>query len=112
MVRSPNRRPLPQKRPSENFTISFAGEKYDVTTGFYPDGSPGEVFINRVRDKAAAKLGTQLDGVCRDGAVLLSLALQHGTSLQTIMHAVTSDEDGEPATVIGAIVAMIAERYA
>lgn len=95
---------LPMRRPSENSTISHGGEKYDVTSGFYPDGRVAEIFVNRVRDKAAAKIGIQLDGVCRDSAVLLSLALQHGVSLENIQRAVTRESDGEPATIVGAIV--------
>ncbi len=99
---------LPERRRSETFSTSFAGETYDVTQGFYADGRTGEIFINRVRDKSAAKLGTHLDGVCRDGAILLSLALQHGTAIETIRHAVTRDENGEPSTIMGAIVDRIA----
>lgn len=98
---------LPLRRVSFTETISFGGEKYHVTTGLYASGRPGEVFINRVRDKAAAKIGVQLDGVCRDSAILLSLALQHGVSLQNIRHAVTREGDGEPATIVGAIVDLI-----
>lgn len=95
---------LPYRRDAETFSLSFAGEKYHVTVGRYPDGRAGEMFINRVRDKAAAKLGQQLDGVCRDGAILLSLALQHGVDLETVRHALTRDEFNRPATIIGAIV--------
>jgi hypothetical protein len=101
------RQTLPQRRQSETITVPFAGERYHVTTGFFDDGRTGEIFINRIRDKAAAKLGGQLDGVCRDSAILLSLALQHGVSLDTIRHAVTRDDDGAPSTIVGAIIEMI-----
>jgi hypothetical protein len=103
-----NRDVLPTRRFSETFSLAFAGEKYDVTAGFYPDQRVGEVFINRVRDRSAARLGNQLDGVCRDGAILLSLALQHGVSIDTIRHAITREGD-EPATIIGAIVDHVGE---
>lgn len=102
------RQTMPQRRRAETATISFAGERYHVTTGFYDNSQPGEIFINRIRDKAAAKLGGQLDGVCRDSAILLSLALQHGVSLTTIKHAITRDDDSAPSTIVGAIVEMIA----
>lgn len=97
------RNTMPERRSSETFSLAFGGEKYHVTTGFYTDGALGEIFINRVRDKAAAKLGSQLDGVCRDGAILLSFALQYGAPIDAIRHALTRDEDGAAATVIGAI---------
>lgn len=95
---------LPNRRESYNFTISFAGEKYDVTIGFYPNGQIGETFVNRIRDKTAAKLGEQLDGICRDSAILLSFALQHGASLKAIKRAVTRNDDSEPSTIVGALV--------
>lgn len=101
------RESLPLRRFSETRSFAFAGEKYHVTTGYYDDHRPGEIFINRVRDKAAAKLGGQLDGVCRDSAILLSLALQHGVELETIRHAITRESDNEPATIVGAIVDMM-----
>jgi hypothetical protein len=94
---------LPNRRSSYSFTVTFQGERYDVTVGTYPDGRIGELFINRIRDKIAAKIGTVLDGVCRDSAIILSIALQHGAHIETVQHAVTRDEDGTPATIVGAI---------
>ena len=95
---------LPARRHSLNFTVKFQGETYQVSVGFYPDGRPGEVFINRVMGKASAKVGRLLDDVCRDAAILISMALQHGVKLSTISHAVTRDGEGEPMTIVGAIV--------
>ncbi len=99
---------LPNRRDSVSATIEFAGEKYDFTTGFYPDGTVGETFINRVKDRTAAKLGEQLDGICRDSAVLISLALQHGVTIDTMRHAVTRDSEDSPSTLIGAILDTLA----
>ncbi len=95
---------LPNRRHSINFTIEFQGERYDVTTGFYEEGKFGEIFINRIRDKSAAKLGQQLDAVCRDSAILMSLALQHGVDLGDLKHSITRDDEGAPMSIVGAIV--------
>ena len=95
---------LPNRRSSVSFTITFQGEQYDVTTGFYEDGRFGEIFINRIRDKSAAKLGQQLDAVCRDSAILMSLALQYGVNLADLKHSITRDDDGAPMSIVGAIV--------
>lgn len=102
------RNALPNRRSSVSFTIEFQGERYDVTTGFYADGQFGEIFINRIRDKSAAKLGQQLDSVCRDSAILMSLALQHGVDLSDLKHSITRDDDGAPMSIVGAIVDSIA----
>jgi hypothetical protein len=98
------RNALPDRRANFSFPIEFQGERYIVTVGHYWNGRPGEVFINRILSKTSAKVGTLLDGVCRDSAILMSLALQHGADLATIRHAITRDEDGMPSTIVGAIV--------
>lgn len=95
---------LPERRPSYNFTIEFQGERYNVTIGHYPDNRTGEMFVNRLFSKTSAKVGTLLDGVCRDSAILISLALQHGVQLETMQNAITRDEDGAPSTIVGAII--------
>lgn len=95
---------LPNRRSSVSFTVEFQGERYDVTTGFYEDSRFGEIFINRIRDKTAAKLGQQLDAVCRDSAILMSLALQYGVNLADLKHSITRDEDGTPMSIVGKIV--------
>jgi ribonucleoside-diphosphate reductase alpha chain len=45
--------------------------------------------------------------LARDSAVLLSLALQHGTPLSTIAHALTRNADGSPSGPIGTLVDLI-----
>jgi hypothetical protein len=38
-----------------------------------------------------------------DAAVVLSLALQHGTPVDAIRHAITRNGRGEPSSILGAI---------
>lgn len=102
------RESLNERRRSYNFTIEFQGEQYNVTVGHYDDNRPGEVFVNRLFTKTSAKVGTLLDGVCRDSAILVSLAMQHGVQMKTLQHAITRDEDGLPSTIVGAIIDYIA----
>ena len=40
------RRVLPQRRAAETFDLRFWNQPFTVTVGFYPDGTPGEVFID------------------------------------------------------------------
>ena len=40
------RRVLPQRRAAETFNLRFWNQSFSVTIGFYPDGTPGEVFID------------------------------------------------------------------
>jgi len=104
MTEKSNREILPNRRFSESITISFQGERYNVTVGKYSDDRIGEVFIDRVISKSSSKIGILLDGVCRDSAILLSLAIQHGTSLDTLRSAITRDEAGDPSTIVGVII--------
>jgi hypothetical protein len=99
------RRTLPQRRRCETFEISFGGLARDhkVTLGFYEDGALGEVFID------FGKSGEVAEAIARDGAVLLSLALQYGAELSNIKSAVTRDAQGEPTSIIGAVVDRLSE---
>jgi hypothetical protein len=99
---------LPQRRGNETFEMRHGGQNtvFAVTLGFYPDGRLGEVFIH------GAKAGSETDGIARDGAVLLSIALQYGVPLETIKHAITRDPNGAPSTIIGAVVDRLTERTA
>jgi hypothetical protein len=100
-----NRRELPPRRRCETFEIDFGGlsKKHTVSVGFYQDGSPGEVFIT------GGKSGETVSAIARDGAVLLSMALQFGVPLQTIQHAITRDGQGQPQSIVGAVVDKLLE---
>jgi len=78
--------------------------EFTVTVGYYDDGRVGEVFID------GAKPGSTMADVTRDGAVLISLALQHGVPLFTMKHAVSRDRANNAATIIGAVIDRILEQ--
>ena len=92
------RRVLPQRRAAETFDLRFWNQPFTVTVGFYPDSTPGEVFID------GGKTGQDIQSTARDAAVVLSLALQHGAPVETIRRAVTRGASGEAASILGAIV--------
>ena len=73
------------------------------------DGTPGEFFID------GGKTGQDVQSTARDAAVVLSLALQHGTPIEAIRHAVTRNSNGEAASILRATVdrlAMVSVRAA
>jgi hypothetical protein len=100
------RRILPQRRYSETFEIAFGGlnRAHTITVGFYVEGSVGEVFVN------GGKSGEAVEAIARDGAVLLSLALQYGCELDTARHAITRDSQGAPSSIIGAVIDRLSEE--
>jgi len=97
---------LPQRRRCETFNMRFGNQSrvFMVTVGYYDDGRIGEVFID------GAQTGSEVDNIARDGAVLISLALQHGVPLETMKHAVSKDRDNNSATIIGAVIDRILEQ--
>lgn len=100
------RRRLPDRRSAETFNMRFGQQNtvFNVTVGYYGwhRREVGEVFIT------GAKAGSEMDAIARDGAVLLSLALQHGVPLEVIRHAITRNQQGVADTIIGAVIDRIA----
>ncbi len=98
---------LPARRPNETVTIEHGGARFDVTIGLFPGGAVGEVFTG------GAKSGSELDGLLDDSAILISLLLQNGVEPAALARTVGRLGDGTaPASVIGAICDLLAERPA
>ena len=96
------RRTLPQRRAAETLDLCFGNQYFTITVGRFHDGSPAEVFVD------VAKSGQDLANVARDAAILLSLALQYGTPVESVRCAVTRGARGEAASIIGAVVDCLA----
>ena len=97
----PARDRLPNRRQSETIAFERDGSRYCLTVGHFPDGRPGEVFLN------ADRANSLLDVLASDAAILASLALQHGCSLQEITRALKRDSRGEAASPIGAALDLV-----
>jgi hypothetical protein len=92
---------LPNRRAAETIAFEREGSRYQMTVGYFPDGRPGEIFLNADRSDSL------LDVMTSDAAILASLALQHGCTLETIAHALKRDARGAAASPIGAAVDLI-----
>jgi hypothetical protein len=92
----PARNRLPNRRPAVTIAFERDGSRYQLTVGYFPDGSVGEIFLNADRSNSL------LDAMAHDAAIITSLALQHGCTLQTITHALKRDVRGVAASPIGA----------
>jgi ribonucleoside-diphosphate reductase alpha chain len=73
------RQALPQRRAAETFELRHGQQTVTVTTGYYADGTLGEVFVS------APKAGSSMEAIARDAAVLLSIAIQHDGSASSII---------------------------
>ena len=88
---------MPQRRPCQTVKFKYRDNSYHLTVGYYDNDEPGEVFLN------ASKVGSDAAALARDGAVLISIALQHDVPVATMLDAITRDQDGTPSTVVGAM---------
>ena len=95
------RETLPNRRELETFQFTNNGIKHFVGFSRFEDGRVAEVFID------AGKVGSDAQIYARDAAIILSLALQFGSDLQTIKYAMTRKDDGSPAGPIGVLVDML-----
>jgi len=77
--RKPTRIRLPKTRAGVTHKFEIAGVDGYITTGEYPDGSLGEVFIT------IAKEGSTLSGVMDSLATVTSISIQYGVPLKTLV---------------------------
>jgi hypothetical protein len=104
------RRILPARRPVQTLELRHrtetAEQTYQISVGYFTDGgklTPAEVFLN------GAKVGSGVEAIARDAAVLLSIAMQFGVPLEVLAGAITRDTAGAPSSVIGAVVDKLLE---
>jgi ribonucleoside-diphosphate reductase alpha chain len=79
VVTEPYRRQLPDTRNSLTHKFNIGGTKGYLTVGQFDDGAPGEVFIQM------AKAGSTINGLMDSVGTLLSLCLQYGVPLETLV---------------------------
>ena len=98
---------LPNRRQREAIRFEHGGFEFVAGVGRYPDGRLGEIFIS-----ANAKSGTAIEAWARDSAILASIAIQYGTPLDTVRHALSRDEANNAASPLGALLDILAESEA
>jgi ribonucleoside-diphosphate reductase alpha chain len=74
-----HRRKLPSERQSVTHKFSISGHEGYITVGMYQDGTPGEIFIKM------AKEGSTLSGFMDGFALSVSIGLQYGVPLKTLV---------------------------
>jgi len=76
----PRRRRMPRERQSITHKFSIAGHEGYITAGMYEDGSVGEIFLTDI-----GKEGSTLRGMMNSFATAISIALQTGVPLETLV---------------------------
>jgi ribonucleoside-diphosphate reductase alpha chain len=76
----PRRNKMPRERQSITHKFNIGGHEGYITAGMYEDGSVGEIFITDV-----GKEGSTLRGMMNSFATAISIALQYGVPLETLV---------------------------
>jgi ribonucleoside-diphosphate reductase alpha chain len=76
----PQRARMPRERQSITHKFNIGGHEGYITAGMYEDGSVGEIFITDV-----GKEGSTLRGMMNSFATAISIALQYGVPLETLV---------------------------
>ena len=75
---------------------------YAISYGAFDGRRVAEIFI------AANKASSDSEAVARDAAIVVSIALQYGAGLDTLRAAITRDGAGNPLSVIGHALDLVA----
>jgi ribonucleoside-diphosphate reductase alpha chain len=76
----PFRRRMPRERQSITHKFSIGGHEGYITAGMYDDGTLGEIFLTDI-----GKEGSTLRGMMNAFATSISIALQYGVPLETLV---------------------------
>ena len=76
----PARKRMPVERQSITHKFSIGGHEGYITAGVYDDGTVGEIFLTDV-----GKEGSALRGMMNSFATAISIALQYGVPLETLV---------------------------
>jgi ribonucleoside-diphosphate reductase alpha chain len=76
----PLRRRMPRERESLTHKFSLGGHEGYITAGKYPDGTVGEIFLTDI-----GKEGSTLRGMMNSFATAISISLQYGVPLETLV---------------------------
>jgi len=76
----PKRKRMPVERQSITHKFSIAGHEGYITAGMYGDGTVGEIFLTDI-----GKEGSTLRGMMNSFATAISIALQYGVPLETLV---------------------------
>ncbi len=114
-VSQPKRKKLPSQRNSKTCKINIGGMKGYVIFGEYDNGTLGEVFV------VISKIGSTIQGLLNQWAVQVSLSLQHGTPIESIIskeknskyepYGLTNDGEYKLCTSITDYISRLMERH-
>ncbi len=83
--------------------FEHAGHRYTAGLGYFDTGGLAEIFIN-----VPGRSGSTIEAMVRDAAILTSICLQYGASVDTIRRALTQNSDGTAGGPLGVVLDSLA----
>lgn len=110
------RKTMPDLRRSDTLKFRVAEVRGFLTVGLYPDGTPGELFLR------FSKAGSTISGLLDNWAMMVSLGLQYGVPLESVIrlttatnfepHGLTGDKDVQTCTsILDFVVRWMEKKY-
>ena len=100
-----DRKRLPNRRPSITFGFQCGPHRYTATVSYFPGTDRlAEIFLGNGR------AGSDVDAAAKNSAVVASIALQHGVSVDTIRHALLRDPRGIASSPLGIALDLLAKE--
>ena len=90
-----SRRPMPDRKKSENIKAQVGGHSVRLITGEYPDGKLGEIFVLTSKEGAAWR------AMLTQFAIAVSIGLQHGVPLDAFVKSFTFAKFEPSGPVVG-----------
>jgi hypothetical protein len=104
MTDNPNRRRLPNKRACETLEFRHGNFTFVASIGRFGNNEIAEIFIG------GPKVGTDVAFAARDSSIVASLALQYGTPIRALQHAISRNSDGTAAGPLGALLDLLSAK--
>ena len=87
---------LPNRRQSEAIDFVLGKRRWTLTLSRFRDGRPAEIFLDGARVDQVSELA-------QESAIVASLALQSGCSIETLTHALAGRGEGPLAAGLALI---------
>ena len=88
---------FPNRRETETIEVWWHNQRHHVSVGRFPNGKVGEIFIH------GPKSGSDTDSLAYSIGTSLSIALQHGATVEELAKSVARGPRGGPACLVGAV---------
>jgi hypothetical protein len=100
---APERNRLKNRRHHELLDFEHAGIRYTAGIGRIPTGEIAELFLN-----VTGKAGGMIEVLSRDSAVLASVCLQRGATVDELRRTLLRNADGSAAGALGKLLDLLA----